>query len=78
MHDDIDGHIVNRVNEGVDLCPVRNRKRETSMRNELNESLVIGLLINSSLEILLLLYTTTFFACLLRNSLRALCVKVRS
>ena len=65
MHDNIDGHVVDSVDKGVDLCPVRDRERETSTRDELDKSLVIGFLVNSGLEMLLLLYITTFFTCLL-------------
>jgi hypothetical protein len=65
LHNNIDCHIINKVNKGINLYLIRDRKREASTRNKLNKSLVIGLLIHSGLEILLLLYITTFFACLL-------------
>jgi hypothetical protein len=49
LHDDIDGHVVNIVDKGVDLCLVRDREREALTRDKLDKSLVIGFLIRNRL-----------------------------
>ena len=47
LHNNINGYIVNGVYKGIDLCSVIDREKETSTRDKLDNSLVIGFFINN-------------------------------